>query len=116
MFASRHGERLGRELGIDLRQVEIDIAGVKAGFGVDADVERLTYRDLQARRGADPAAACSEPGRASRPDAPVVARCTVDYAGRLAAHLPAAVRLIMVKADGASPSTPTAARTSRSTG
>jgi hypothetical protein len=30
----------------------------------------------------------------------VVARCTVDYAGRLEAHLPEAVRLIMVKADG----------------
>ena len=30
----------------------------------------------------------------------VVARCTVDYEGRLTAHLPAAVRLIMVKADG----------------
>lgn len=30
----------------------------------------------------------------------VIARCSVDYAGRLAAHLPPAVRLIMVKADG----------------
>jgi RecB family endonuclease NucS len=30
----------------------------------------------------------------------VIARCSVDYAGRLAAHLPEAVRLIMVKADG----------------
>ncbi|MBI4883173.1 MAG: endonuclease NucS [Actinobacteria bacterium] len=30
----------------------------------------------------------------------VVARCTVDYRGRLNAHLPEAVRLIMVKADG----------------
>jgi RecB family endonuclease NucS len=30
----------------------------------------------------------------------VVARCSVDYRGRLAAHLPEAVRLIMVKADG----------------
>lgn len=30
----------------------------------------------------------------------VIARCTVDYNGRLAAHLPAATRLIMVKADG----------------
>ncbi len=30
----------------------------------------------------------------------VVARCTVDYNGRLDAHLPDAVRLIMVKADG----------------
>jgi RecB family endonuclease NucS len=30
----------------------------------------------------------------------VIARCSVDYEGRLAAHLPEAVRLIMVKADG----------------
>lgn len=30
----------------------------------------------------------------------LVARCSVDYSGRLAAHLPEAVRLIMVKADG----------------
>jgi RecB family endonuclease NucS len=30
----------------------------------------------------------------------VIARCTVDYDGRLSAHLPSAVRLIMVKADG----------------
>lgn len=30
----------------------------------------------------------------------VVARCTVEYQGRLSAHLPEAVRLIMVKADG----------------
>jgi endonuclease len=30
----------------------------------------------------------------------VIATCTVDYAGRLSAHLPMARRLIMVKADG----------------
>jgi RecB family endonuclease NucS len=30
----------------------------------------------------------------------VIARCTVDYAGRLTAHLPSAVRLLLVKADG----------------
>jgi endonuclease len=30
----------------------------------------------------------------------VVATCTVDYAGRLSAHLPSATRLLMVKADG----------------
>ena len=30
----------------------------------------------------------------------VVARCSVDYSGRLTAHLPEAVRLLMVKADG----------------
>jgi RecB family endonuclease NucS len=30
----------------------------------------------------------------------VIARCTVDYIGRLTAHLPLATRLLMVKADG----------------
>ena len=30
----------------------------------------------------------------------VVARCQVDYSGRLTAHLPVATRLIMVKSDG----------------
>ena len=30
----------------------------------------------------------------------MVARCSVDYVGRLTAHLPAATRLLMVKADG----------------
>lgn len=30
----------------------------------------------------------------------VIARCSVDYEGRLTAHLPVATRLIMVKADG----------------
>src|ERR1700712_4556493 len=31
----------------------------------------------------------------------IVARCTVDYTGRLTAHLPEALRLLMVKEDGA---------------
>ncbi|MDI1459653.1 endonuclease NucS [Catellatospora sp. KI3] len=30
----------------------------------------------------------------------VIARCTVDYVGRLSAHLPSAKRLLIVKADG----------------
>ncbi len=49
-FAQTHGERLGRELGIDHTQVEINLDGVKASLGVDASTERLTYRDLQERR------------------------------------------------------------------
>lgn len=47
-FAMRHGAQLGRELGID--GLEVDLTGVKAGFGVDQSVERLTHRDLQQRR------------------------------------------------------------------
>ncbi len=50
MFAERHGERLGRELGIDHSSIEMNMDGVKAGFGVDAATESLTYRELQARR------------------------------------------------------------------
>jgi ubiquinone biosynthesis protein len=48
MFAQRHGEQLGRDLGIV--EVEVDLDGVKAGFGLDPSVERLTHRELQARR------------------------------------------------------------------
>jgi ubiquinone biosynthesis protein len=49
-FAQRHGERIGQELGIDHRAVDIDLDGVRASFGVDASTETLTYRELQARR------------------------------------------------------------------
>ena len=42
MFAERHGERLGRELGIDHQAVEINMDGVKASLGVDNSVDRLT--------------------------------------------------------------------------
>jgi len=30
----------------------------------------------------------------------VIARCSVDYQGRLSAHLPSAIRLLLCKADG----------------
>jgi RecB family endonuclease NucS len=30
----------------------------------------------------------------------VIARCTVDYVGRLTAHLPSATRLVLIKSDG----------------
>lgn len=50
LFAERHGERLGRELGIDHTSVELDLDGVKAGFGLEPGVNQLTYRELQQRR------------------------------------------------------------------
>jgi ubiquinone biosynthesis protein len=51
LFAQRHGERLGRELGVDPRAMEVNLESVKAGFGLQADAaDSLTYRDLQARR------------------------------------------------------------------
>jgi ubiquinone biosynthesis protein len=50
IFATRHGERIGRELGFDPRHVQIDLDGVPAGLGVDLTTDSLTYRELQERR------------------------------------------------------------------
>jgi ubiquinone biosynthesis protein len=47
-FAQRHGAQVGRELGIG--PVEVDMDGVKASFGLDPGVERLTHRELRQRR------------------------------------------------------------------
>ena len=49
-FTQRHGERIAAEVGIDPRQQAVDLEGFKASLGVGNDVERMTYRDLQARR------------------------------------------------------------------
>jgi ubiquinone biosynthesis protein len=49
-FTQRHGERLGRELGVDPNAVEFNFDSVKAGLGVDASTNSLTYRELQKRR------------------------------------------------------------------
>jgi ubiquinone biosynthesis protein len=50
LFAQKHGERLGRELGVDPDSVEFDLDGVRASMGLDSDVNSLTYRELQQRR------------------------------------------------------------------
>ena len=49
-FATHHGERIARDVGIDPRKQEIDLEGMKASMGLSNDVDRLTYRDLQERR------------------------------------------------------------------
>ena len=50
LFAQKHGERLGRELGVDPTAVEFDFDGVRASMGLDSNVNSLTYRELQERR------------------------------------------------------------------
>ncbi len=50
MFAQRHGQRIATELGLASTEIDFDFDGVKAGFGLDGDVDSLTYRELQARR------------------------------------------------------------------
>jgi ubiquinone biosynthesis protein len=49
-IARRHGERLASEMGIDVSRAVFDADAMKAAMGLDASVERLTYRDVQARR------------------------------------------------------------------
>ncbi len=49
-FATRYGERIAREVGIDPRRQAVDLQGFKASIGVTSDVQTLTYRDLQERR------------------------------------------------------------------
>jgi ubiquinone biosynthesis protein len=49
-FATHHGDRIFRDVGIDPRQVEVNLDGLRAGIGMTPEVEGLTYRDLQARR------------------------------------------------------------------
>jgi ubiquinone biosynthesis protein len=49
-FATKHGERLAAETGTTNEPFEIDLDGFKASFGLDANVESLTYADLQERR------------------------------------------------------------------
>jgi ubiquinone biosynthesis protein len=49
-FATRYGDRIAHDVVIDPRDQPVDLEGVKASFGLSNDVDRLTYRDLQARR------------------------------------------------------------------
>jgi ubiquinone biosynthesis protein len=48
-MATTHGARLAAEAGTDPNK-DIDLDGFKASFGLDSDVETLTYADLQERR------------------------------------------------------------------
>ena len=51
LFAAKHGERIMAQLGLEQAENWApDITGIKAGFGVDAESEGLTYREIQARR------------------------------------------------------------------
>jgi ubiquinone biosynthesis protein len=49
-FTETHGEQLVRDLGEAAIPEAVDLDAVKAGFMVPADVERLTFADLQQRR------------------------------------------------------------------
>jgi len=49
-FAGKHGERILREIGFDASRTQLDLVGMKASMGLEADVDSLTHRELQERR------------------------------------------------------------------
>ncbi|MFM8304891.1 MAG: AarF/UbiB family protein, partial [Actinomycetota bacterium] len=49
-FLSKHGDRLVRDIGLDAARTSVDVDGVKASLLVPAEVQTLTFRELQDRR------------------------------------------------------------------
>ena len=49
-FATRHGDRIAADVGIDPRGVPVDMDAVRASFGIDDPEIRLTHRELRRRR------------------------------------------------------------------
>jgi ubiquinone biosynthesis protein len=49
-FAETHGERIAAELGMSVDDWQIDMTGIKGGFGVDESTEHLTYAEMRERR------------------------------------------------------------------
>ena len=49
-FATRHGDRIAADVGIDPRGVDLDLSAVRATFGISDPEARLTHRDLRRRR------------------------------------------------------------------
>ncbi|MEY2476048.1 MAG: ubiquinone biosynthesis protein [Actinomycetota bacterium] len=49
-FATTHGDRIARDIGIDPREVELDLDGVRASMGIADGRESLTMKELEERR------------------------------------------------------------------
>ena len=49
-FATRHGERIAGDIGIDITEMKPDLDGMRAAVGITEPVDKLTHADLQERR------------------------------------------------------------------
>ncbi|MGP8065727.1 MAG: ABC1 kinase family protein [Acidimicrobiales bacterium] len=49
-FATRHGDRIAREIGVDPSRAGADLDSIRAAIGVSAATKQISYRELQARR------------------------------------------------------------------
>jgi ubiquinone biosynthesis protein len=49
-FATKHGDRIAGDIGVDITQMRPDTDALRAGFGIDDEIDTLTHADLRARR------------------------------------------------------------------
>jgi ubiquinone biosynthesis protein len=49
-FTERHGERIARDVGVELAESPIDLDGYRAAMGFADHTDAITFRDLQERR------------------------------------------------------------------
>lgn len=49
-MATQHGDRIARDVGIDPRDMEVDLEGMKASLGLEPETQGITHRELQERR------------------------------------------------------------------
>jgi ubiquinone biosynthesis protein len=49
-FATHHAQTIAAQIGIDPSASTLDLTGMKASLGLEADADSLTHRELQARR------------------------------------------------------------------
>ncbi|KJF17073.1 MULTISPECIES: AarF/UbiB family protein [Acidithrix] len=49
-FATKHGARIAADVGVDLREVPVDLEGVKNSLGLEQQTNAITYRELRERR------------------------------------------------------------------
>ena len=49
-FTEHHGDRIAREVGVDLAETPIDLEGYRAAMGFPDETDPITFHDLQERR------------------------------------------------------------------
>lgn len=49
-FMQNHGATIASEIGVKAEDYKVDLTAVKGSFGLDSDVESMTYEELQERR------------------------------------------------------------------
>ena len=49
-FTQHHGDRIAREIGVELLESPIDLDGYRAAMGFTEETDSITFRDLQERR------------------------------------------------------------------